>query len=352
MGLGISESPVPAIVGCILKSLWINGPARPSHYSERPRNSASKFDKKRLHFHIHTAYKEREPHYNHAPSLEEWNKVEKVCKLLEVFNGATHVISGSEYPTASLYLAEVWKVKQILDKTDEDEDLFMKEMVGPMKIKFDKYWGECNMLMAIASVLDPRCKFHMVRICFPLIYKSKEVVDENIKKVISSLEELYDEYLALSLEESPSPIVNLDSNNLSSSQENAAIITGFDEILSILRENETVPLVKSELQDYLDEGIYVPKTKSFCALDWWRNNSMKYKILSKMAADVLAIPISTVASESTFSAGGRVIDEFRSKLNEESVEALICGGDWFRHKYNVKKKSKVDKQEIQITLKI
>ncbi|XP_073222368.1 zinc finger BED domain-containing protein DAYSLEEPER-like [Cicer arietinum] len=182
----------------------------------------------------------------------------------------------------NLSLSKVWKVKQILDKTDEDEDIFMKEM--------------CNMLMAIASVLDPRCKFHMVRICFPLIYKSKEVVDENIKKVICSLEELYDEYLVLSLEESSSPIVNLDCNNLSSSQENVAIITGFDEILSILRENETVPPVKSELQDYLDEGIYVPKTKSFCALDWWRNNSMKYKILSKMVADVLAIPISIVAS--------------------------------------------------------
>ena len=69
--------------------------------------------------------------------------------------------------------------------------------------------------MAIASVLDPTCRFHMVSICFPLIY-SKEVVDENIKKV-------------------------------------------------------------------------------------------KYKILSKMTADILAIPISTVASESTFSAEGRVI---------------------------------------------
>lgn len=35
------------------------------------------------------AYQKREPHYDHAPSLEEQDKVEKVCKLLEVFNGAT-----------------------------------------------------------------------------------------------------------------------------------------------------------------------------------------------------------------------------------------------------------------------
>ncbi|CAJ2639106.1 unnamed protein product [Trifolium pratense] len=122
--------------------------------------------------------------------------------------------------------------------------------------------------------------------------------------------------------------------------------------MCLIQENVAISPMKSELQQYLDEGIYVPNTTSFSALDWWRNNSMKYKILSKMAADILAIPISTVASESTFSAGGRVIDEFRSRLSEESVEALICGGDWFRHKYNVTKNSKVGKEEIQVNLKI
>jgi len=60
-----------------------------------------------------------------------------------------------------------------------------------------------------------------------------------------------------------------------------------------------------------------------------------------MDADILAIPISIVAFVSTFSVGGRAIDEFRSRFNIKSVEALICGGDWFRHKYCVKNKSKV-----------
>ena len=110
---------------------------------------------------------------------------------------------------------------------------------------------------------------------------------------------------------------------------NTSVVTGFDEIMSMLREKEVVSLIKLELQDYLDEGIYVPNTNSFSALDWWRNNNMKYKMLSKMAADILAISISTVASESTFSAGARVNDEFRSKLNEESIEALIYGGTNF-----------------------
>jgi hypothetical protein len=47
-----------------------------------------------------------------------------------------------------------------------------------------------------------------------------------------------------------------------------------------------------------------------------------------MARDILSIPVSTVASESTFSVGGRVIDQFRSSLKLDVVEALVCTRDW------------------------
>ncbi|GKD24550.1 zinc finger BED domain-containing protein RICESLEEPER 2 [Tanacetum coccineum] len=49
-----------------------------------------------------------------------------------------------------------------------------------------------------------------------------------------------------------------------------------------------------------------------------------------MARDILAIQISTVASESAFSTGGRVLDPYRTSLSTKIVEALICTQDWVR----------------------
>jgi hypothetical protein len=42
---------------------------------------------------------------------------------------------------------------------------------------------------------------------------------------------------------------------------------------------------------------------------------------------VLDVQVSTVASESTFSAGGRVIDPYLSRLDPEMVKILICTKD-------------------------
>ena len=40
--------------------------------------------------------------------------------------------------------------------------------------------------------------------------------------------------------------------------------------------------------------------------------------------DILAIQITTVASESAFSTGGRVFDPYRTNLSYTVVEAFIC----------------------------
>ena len=67
-------------------------------------------------------------------------------------------------------------------------------MARKMNVKFMKYWGECNLLMSIAIVLDPMNKMTLIRFCFPLIYKEAEAV-KKIDLILDVLQELYNEYL-------------------------------------------------------------------------------------------------------------------------------------------------------------
>jgi len=69
---------------------------------------------------------------------------------------------------------------------------------------------------------------------------------------------------------------------------------------------------------------------NFRILYWWKDNQRSYPVLSKMARDLLAIPTSTVASESAFNTRGRVLDIFRTSLTPRIVKALICAQDWLR----------------------
>ena len=63
---------------------------------------------------------------------------------------------------------------------------------------------------------------------------------------------------------------------------------------------------------------------------WWKLNSERFPLLSRMARDILAVPISIVASESAFSTGGRILDVFRSSLTPKIVEVLICAQYWIK----------------------
>ena len=88
-------------------------------------------------------------------------------------------------------------------------------------------------------------------------------------------------------------------------------------------------IVKSELDKYLSEDNEEDK-KGFDILKWWKDNENRFPVLSRMARDLLAVPIPTVASESAFSSSRRILDDFRSSLTPTMVERLICANDWIR----------------------
>ncbi|XP_074283838.1 zinc finger BED domain-containing protein RICESLEEPER 2-like [Silene latifolia] len=194
--------------------------------------------------------------YTYCPSEEDWAKTEKLIEILAVFNDTTNIISGFEYPTSNLFLAEIYRIKVLLDKNFKSSDAFVKGLVENMKERFDKYWGECNFLMAIGSVLDPRLKMKAVEITFRKMFPS-EVFRDNIHKVKDTLYELYKEYVTMY---SPKGQSDKDESSSSASVRSSvrSNTPGLSELLRAVRSEDTIESRKSEIDDYLDEGCYVP----------------------------------------------------------------------------------------------
>ncbi|KAF3661878.1 putative glucan endo-1,3-beta-glucosidase A-like [Capsicum annuum] len=65
-------------------------------------------------------------------------------------------------------------------------------------------------------------------------------------------------------------------------------------------------------------------------LDWWRSNETQYSVLSRLARDILNVPMSTVASESTFSQGRQQLGDNRHSLRSNAMNVLVCLIDWIR----------------------
>ncbi|KAG5553647.1 hypothetical protein RHGRI_011517 [Rhododendron griersonianum] len=270
-----------------------------------------------------------------CPTTRDWDAAHYFADFLQKFYDATVHLSGSTYVTSNMFFNEVCAIQGFLFEWTKGleslNDVSISCMARKMQAKFDKYWGKVekiNMLLMIAIVLDPRYKFRYVKFCLSEFYEST-IVEGFITKVKAELKRMYDEYQKFNVGSSSSSKTSTDITNEQPFVEGSGKTTSLQSKFRKHLEEVETDGGKSEVDKYLEEQCE-KETSNFDILNWWKVNSSKYVILSKVARDVLAIPVSTVASESAFSTGGRVIDQFRSSLTPKLVECLICMQDWFR----------------------
>ncbi|XP_027086500.2 zinc finger BED domain-containing protein RICESLEEPER 2-like [Coffea arabica] len=300
---------------------------------------------------IFPRYGDIDPGFHYVPSEFEWMKVEEVCKFLGIFYEITNIISGSDYPTANLFLVELYRIKELLNEKALDFSDHIRFMAESMALKFDKYWGESNVLMSLGAILDPRYKMVLVNHTFPVIYgevAAPRYIDEMRCILYDLYNEYVDAYISSHSEEPPREAGKRKHSEISSKSTQGAakklgvnVLTGKEKFQMIVSEIDKAPPEKSDLDVYLEEGRYVcDANANLDVLGWWKGERWRFPILSRLASDILAIPVTTVASESTFSAGGRIIDDRRASMSVETVQMLLCGNDWIRNLHGLKNKSR------------
>jgi hypothetical protein len=265
--------------------------------------------------------------YTSLPSEQEWNFAEEVVGRLKLFYDITKIFSGTDYVTANIYFTKIAKIRKQIRQWSTCGIPLVEEMSANMIEKFDKYWTDIQGLMGIATILDPRCKTTVLLICYEdLLGVSGSVCHDKVMEVKNLLAELMSEY----------HVVEDDVEG--SSEASAPSVTDNDDFLDdigarIASLRPSSMGFKSELDRYLDEELVSRHTKNFNVLDWWKVAGTRYPTLRRIARDIYAIPVTTVASESAFSTGGRVLSEHRSRLTSKMLEALMCSQDWIRNKY-------------------
>jgi hypothetical protein len=247
----------------------------------------------------------------------------KLFQCLKKFFDLTEMFSGSLYPTANLFYRGFCEIKVLLDEWSVSQDTTISAMASSMSTKFEKYWKKSSTTLAVACFLDPRYKKRLLEFYMRKFHGiSAQVHVDEIVDVIKKLYQFYAAAVPTSRAKSgANEAPDMDTADL-------LVDNGDDELESFLYESSGHDAKDlNELEKYMvDPPLRL--SGQFDILAWWKNQTDEYPLLSKIARDLLAVQVSTVASESAFSAGGRVVDPFRSRLEPEMVEALICMKDW------------------------
>ncbi|KAK1359025.1 hypothetical protein POM88_043499 [Heracleum sosnowskyi] len=186
-----------------------------------------------------------------------------------------------------------------MEETNTNIPLYesLSEDEGDMHDK-DQEEPKFNIILAIAVVFDPCYKTHFVEFCYKMLYGE---YNEQYPSLVETLKQIFNVYK----NRIPTYSVEFDALDM--------------------ELNPT--LEKIELDRYLEEKR-LNRITDIDILEYWNSNQFRFPNLALMAQDILLIHISNVASESAFSTGGRIMDQYRSCLAHAVVKSLICTRDW------------------------
>ncbi|KAL7252281.1 hypothetical protein ACSBR1_014014 [Camellia fascicularis] len=220
--------------------------------------------------------------------------------------------------------------------------------------QFDEYWKDMYLVLALATVMDPQCKMKYIEYLSMKDEGGNDVTSQ-VSTILKAICTLFDDYSTHFLGK-----VNSASDSTSSGSEEVECpdsdfkeevpVTKKSKIEEVSIQVEEGPInpnrsshlqdyqqfiqstsqpPKSEVDWYLEEPV-LPWSDHFNILKWWRAASPKYPVLSRMARDLLSIPLSVVTSYDAYYTKEREIDRRLISSGPVVMNALMCTRSWHR----------------------
>lgn len=277
-----------------------------------------------------------------------WDECSALLKLLKCFNDATYLLSGVYYPTSHLLLYECVNIADVMH--EHENNIVLSSCIKSMRDKWVKYYEEIPPLNLVASIFDPRTKldglFDYLTTYYNLLHLSDSVsVSSIISNSKKDIENLYDEYYRV--------YKHMTSDVAESSLQNDTSSTSKLSLAERMRRQKRQRPSQgnnSELEKYLSTNFEFSDEDAgndFQVIQWWKCHQSLFPILAMIAKDVFSSPVSTTSVERAFSMGGQILDETRSRMSPDSLEAQACLDDWTRAKYRQQEYVRDNEEELE-----
>ncbi|KAK0597411.1 hypothetical protein LWI29_024997 [Acer saccharum] len=198
-------------------------------------------------------------------------------------------------------------------------------------------------------VFDPRCKLQSLSYYLEGYYGKEGLnieydIDACCGRVNKLLYDLYDEYFTFY-----GSSLNLGATRTKTASQPPSSSSGFLNLgYSMLSKKTKKPRCSSsssnshsELKSYLASSCEF--TEEFDILKYWNEATKYYPIMAMIAKNIFSTPVSTVAVEQEFSAGGNILDEKRLCLTPKTLQIQVCVDDWTNAEY---RQQEIDQEPV------
>ena len=109
-----------------------------------------------------------------------------------MFYSVAEFFSGHKYLTTNMYFTLVCELKIALNEWSLSSNEMINRMAESTLAKFNFYWANVNVVIAVVAILDPRYRMKLLEFYYPNIYSNNSNLE--IEKIKNLCYDLLDEY--------------------------------------------------------------------------------------------------------------------------------------------------------------
>jgi hypothetical protein len=249
----------------------------------------------------------------------DWLILHKLHEFFMIFVHPTKKLQASRYPTLNYAIPQY--IKMIKRVSEKQREWGMGSPLGLACQKaFDKLNEYYNGVQAhahssIATICDPQFNFNVFNILMP-----NSTDNAKRAKIKSGFKTAFFQYQDREAGIKAARILKEKEDALETQLDD----DDDDRELSDAELYRSGPLeldTETELTRYLKLPLMPRETNIY---SFWKAKQFEFPIISKIAGDFLAIPVTSAPSECVFSVGSDIVTKKRNRLTGDSVRMIMC----------------------------